>query len=459
MTSLVFTTYTGYIMEETESQVPQIPEEKTDAEFKPDKPKRSIKSIVRRGTAAAAAAFMLVSGTPDAKVPDRPTPVTASAEKSDAKLSQEIAAFEERQGNRQLTFDEARKFSGLILDQARRFDHIHKTTDEINNDVFIISEDFEDYSKKADWAFTMQGSPPEIVNQQLIIQQLRDDYPDRVFTDEQLSHIMDSMSGGSFGWVEDGKIYVSLKRLNNPGGGWGFIDEKPRLQFSDINNLVDCAPATPASFFRGTLTHETGHYSVDDNTNIKSEILKAIYQDKEDSDPETPNHKRTFTNVESNGFNVLKHYQSGDNQGMYFESYLDELAVDYLTAKGNIEIQRPFTAAYANPSDFKNFELILERAGISDEELIDMHKNSRLEELLTKLAGSATNIDLPDNRAVIEFGLDLFTQRRLVKTGNSSTYGSLDWERIKEYYPFVDTDEYDFSLSPASPDKLQGCVR
>lgn len=405
--------------------------------------------VVTLGAAGLGAVAMGVSPR-DTKAPDvfPPRPV-----------EDYLKDFESSLGDDRLIFEQASAFTQLILEQAVQLQGIPTNAQNVFQDVIILSEDFEDGRERRRWNYTQQGSPKELVDAHPIVQQLKKDYLGKEFSDELLSQIMDSMSSGAFGWVEKGKIFLSLKRVNYPDRtAFDVENEEKKSQFQDINHKVQCQKAQPAVHFRSVLTHELEHYAIDETEQIDSPVLREVYQER---DAQDSRQERQLLGIQKNGFILSSTYlQDGRKMTSTESTLLDEFVVDYLAAQASMKAHLPFTTNYANPNNYKNFQEILQRSGISDEDLRNLHRGSQLETLLIRIVQSAGGVSFANEKEMVAFGVDLFLNRKVIQQNGRSTFlPHFDWDKIKNYYGFIDSRDYNYSQPSFNPTaKLPGCI-
>lgn len=422
----------------------------------------------KRTFAATTVATGLLLGPSAPPSEQRPHITWAQQQEANVRrISHELTAFEDRMGDQKLTFTQAAEFTPLIVEQFKTFSHSSRNAEDIPQDIYIISGNFESREERNEWLEKLDSTDVEIeaIKQHRIIQQLLADYPDRTFTDEKLYEIMWNMTDPAAGWIgKDNNIYLALDTINNIDSPYGQELAQKVILYDTIGAPLLCKPVTPAALYRTVAVHELEHYDSKDTT-LPSPLIQEIYQEEENMDPFVPDdEKKQYTYAATQGFAVVTyHTERGEStvEQRGYRGFFDEIVVDYLTAKTNMRFGKPFTIAYGNPVDFKNLEQLLLYSGISDEELNTMHQASQFEELLVRLAGAATNISFQSRKDMVTFGLNLLDTPKGAKIMGSGEYIIvLDWDEISKYYPGVDVGNYAFSLNPDDVEdgELAGCI-
>lgn len=353
--------------------------------------------------------------------------------KDDVPVTREIKTFEERLDGKELTFEQAKEFVPLVAKLFSQSTASWQTPEDVINHTFVVRGDFPDssdvYNKNID-TLTLPA-----------IQQLIKDYPDLDLSKVAREELARELGeGGLLASVIEGNIFLYLDKLNKIRGD--------QQEYHEIGGGVKCNPVSPASTFRSGLLHELGHRDVKQSSlPIELEIRDFFVKGWE----KIPRMKG-FEPTEKEGFIVIAKNEKGKEISLWD---FGEFVPDYIAAKVSVRNGLPYTTiAYSNPNDLYNFQVMLRQAGISDEELIKMHQESKLKEFLIKI-GMAARADkkISDKDAV---DLALTIQEEIFST--RPTWWT---EEMKSFFPGVNTGRYWYlvdSTLPGGTRELKGCV-
>ncbi|MBI2034929.1 MAG: hypothetical protein HYT11_04320 [Candidatus Levybacteria bacterium] len=366
-----------------------------------------------------------------------------------------IRRFEQELGDRPLTFEDAKAYVPVVADLFIKNVPTDLTVHEIAQSTVIVRETPGSLEEDQAGNHEIPFSTGQVLNSRTIEQILIDypklDMPYNVaqgilrgvynndatlaFVSRQLPEVyrMCSVVCGQYESASDTQVFLFLDRVNNAANFQmpGLEEQTPLLQFNDFDHQVDCSIQQPAVGLRTTLLHEFVHFDID------------------------PVEKGAWINGDGIlGFATIS---------MFFSLHgnaLEEFVADYIPARISAANNLAFRTGYEHePHDFVNFEKILAQTGIKDEQLYRLHKSSNLLTFLNNLAENVQQPDFEGRKEFYRLGHEIFDM--LIGKGTESF--SPDWQRLKSYFPAVDTYEYQY-FAPSSTYELSagqkpGCIR
>ena len=379
-----------------------------------------ILGLTLTGSGSAPIPAQKTEGYPTHPSPTQPVETSPLPEQNPVET---IRQFIETQGDRELTFDEAK---GLTPHLAKLFGSLDTrlSAQEISNKIFILdfelTEEDRKYAKEI--GFNLDDNNLDSFNVPFF-KRIREGYPDiKPGVDIKNSTIfliykeLSRWEGKIFGLTDKESVLIFLNSTNNSGDN---------LSFKSFSDKV-CEPATPTGLFISTTLHELGHQDeLQGEKPINQTILKELLA-KDNI------HDDTKISGVNDGFWIrldLGEYESMQLWG------LDEFVIQHIANKLTVDNGLPAVSVGPNaPKDSSNFQLILDQAGISTEELLRLHRGKQLEAFLIKVAEGANGVEFNSEEEKLKFGTQLFTPLFDAKIG---------WEiPFKQYFNKIDLRGY-----------------
>ncbi|MDP2693020.1 MAG: hypothetical protein Q8O88_05265 [bacterium] len=363
-----------------------------------------------------------------------------------------LKEFESGVGDRPLTFEQMQKYLPLVARLFISESHSKRKLQDILNNTYIVRRDFSDEEEsKKEFISAFLGSP--IIESSSVINQLQLDYPNLKLSEKTAKGIVIRMGLGAVAWVdaENDKIFIVLDRINN--GDTSFkvkVSEdiqydSPLWQFNGFGNVVACERPIPAVNIRSVYLHELVHYDAEREWRKLEGVFVHAYEQAYNSDRGSAN-KASFTSGQKSNFIIDI---SSGQQSEHIETGFDELVTEYLATKMSIKHGLSYTHGYHGkhtPYELANLEEILKQANITDDELFESHRLSKIEEFLEKVAKGAKNINFVSREQMLIFGI----RRFLIWSSLPNLWGDL-----KKYYPGVDVNNYQYinpkDFKPSDP--------
>lgn len=348
-----------------------------------------------------------------------------------------IINFIEENGNRELTFEQARdivpSITRLFSNTGKRF-----TGEEMAKRLFVVESGISKADSKYVRRKGFNSTYPDANFNIPFFKALQKDYPDMNPGSDIDGKVVVSIYkllryGDTIGFTEDDLVFVFLRATNGVKRFANIVD----LQF---NNFSDrrCTEAAPSVMFISTALHELVHLN---SPMIDAPVSQAIIDNAEVLD-------LGFTPSESAKWGFALYFASHDEtEGL---NGLDEFVVQHIANKISVDNGMPIATIGINaPKDSANFQAILDQSGISMEDLEEYHRMSDLEGFLIKVAESAKGVEFNSKQEALSFGLKLFAP--LIKDYYA-------WEtRFGKYFPGVDTQYYKTNKRPNRIGAFAGC--
>lgn len=315
----------------------------------------------------------------------------------------EVQKNEEQVGDRAVTLEEARAYAPLLSNLYTEFIQPEKSSDEFIAQTFVIHP--VDYTTQDVRYRSDAGDIPELVSTPLS--------PEFVLA----SFSPPEQMGLTF---STGNMYIFLERINELHTPQQQGITSSHTQFHSFEPTTQCEQSTPITRLRQTVLHEHAHSDL----------------------------KYDNTLANTRGFRII-------NEDGKIVEYFEEFFADFTAAAISNHYDLPFNTGYGfEPSDFSNFQHVMEQSGLSLQQMATLHRNSDLFTFIKKIS---EGMQLKDssrkfNDAVYEVSEALF------KKPNHHP----DWEDIEPYFADIDSREYHYDPPvPNYPEKkepLQGCI-
>ncbi len=249
------------------------------------------------------------------------------------------------------------------------------------------------------------------------IKKLQQDYPGINLTDNEIAQLWGfSTLGLGLGltYIPTNRLYLFLENINRYN--------KVAILYKESSSQIKCELSTPFYNFTSVYLHEATHRDAKDLPPPK-ELTDAII--KRTNNKHSPQRQLGFT---ISVFDTDKRVESSD---INFE----EILADYVARKILLSHGFPFiTTSYTGPIDLVNFQAILEATSITDEQLIDLHRNGSFLEFLNAI-GAAANMS-PQMTAQTN------PIETAIKIADVLSKRPIDWTSLKVYFPNIDDTPY-----------------
>lgn len=265
------------------------------------------------------------------------------------------------------------------------------------------------------------------------LQNLQRDYP-KLEADKNLARDIAGMFP-RLGFVTEKEryIFINLGMFDNHNLP---IDFKG-VEYDKIAGNVSCSTVNAETAFRTVVLHEIGHREAQSTLLLEEElasVYKKLYGDK-------------IKVTEKRGFAIYGKDGEYDRRLPGF----DELVVEYLSSRISTRNGLDYSSSFTQPIDLHNFSILLRSSNITNEELLNMYRESKLKELLMRI-GFAAKRDITEKEA-IEIGMSISFKM------NRNERWPIPWDEIKVFFPEIDTRTYKYSeLDFAPPRSEKGCV-
>ena len=376
-------------------------------------------------------------------IPSSPTLQVDSV--AELKTTDKIINFIGENGKRDLTFEQARDIvpaiTSLFSNTGKRF-----TGEEMAKKLFVVESGISKADSKLAKRKGFSLDYPDANFKMPLFKALHEDYPDInpgsdidgkvVISIYKLLRYADTV-----GFTQDDLVFVFLRATNGVKRFANIID----LQFNDFSDKR-CTEATPSVMFISTALHELVHLN---SPIINAPVSQVMIDNSKFLD-------LGFTPSESvrNGFSLYFSSYDETEGSMDYQSAalngLDEFVVQHIANKISADNGIPIATIGINaPKDSANFQAILDQAGISLEELTELHRSSDIDGFLVKVAEGAKEMVFNTREEKIAFGLKLFAP--LI----NNYYA---WETpFGKYFPSVDTQYYRTNKRPNRIQGFAGC--
>lgn len=357
-----------------------------------------------------------------------------------------IKQFISEIGTRSPTVEETKAYFPLI---ARLYVENSRTplaAQEIVDSTFLIQRDYLNYDEA--WNSRLRANSSKVFEDPVIVQ-LQKDYPNLSISQNLASSIVKTVSfpeNEALTDFKEKKIFLIYDRDTRSYRKDGFVgrardDYYSILQYQLISPVGNCLREAPIISLGSTYLHEIVHLDATQKRQPEDRYLDFIRK------------QYVFNDIgdrqEIWGFTLLDYK---DNKIIFSAVALDELVVDYIQAKIFEKYGVPFIIEEDLSFDYSNLQKVLQQSGITFDELMRMHRESRLSDFLMKIAVSAKNIE--GNSDLFEFAADRFLLW--------DPYVS-PWLQIKPHFDNIDDQIYFYPKGSAfhsgSGNGLIGCLR
>lgn len=378
-------------------------------------------AVIVGGSAGLVAASNLLFGQTDSQPQKLPSRRVREGKEEAAEQKPEIES---------LTFERAKELVPSIANLFISSINSQQTSQDIVDHSFIVRE-------SESWKEIL-NIPDESIHELPAIQNLGRDYPELVL-DSELARDLAGMYPfiGFVSAPDSGRnIFINLIMFSSHNLPTHFKG----IEYDAISGEVKCNTIDAETAFRSVLLHEMTHRESRETLILESDVAaayKKLYGDK-------------IKLTEKRGFALLG--KEGDKGGKDRRlPGFDELVAEYISARICTRNGLEYSSTYARPVDLYNFQLMLKKAKISDQELLDMYRDSKLREFLVRI-GFAAKEGISEQEA-LGLGLDLSFKM------NANERWPVPWKEVKVFFPEIDTQPYkyselDFIFSPVQG----GCV-
>lgn len=409
------------------------------------------------GAARLAGSAVVILATPVGydflRIPNPPNPnIPAPKEESLEEIVSQIRAFEAEVGNQALTFEQARTYVPVLGKQFVKATGSPTSAEEFSNSTYVIRRRYDTPEEEVEEfkaALIDKRKPPHEVS---VVKYLIEDYPCLALSNKQAQGLVSNLRGSTFfdiptAWVAEDKVFLVLERLNNTPSSYkiGFEQgsgslgevELPAWQYQGFGAQVECRPPTPVTKFRSAFHHEVVHR--DNHTEglpLEKEVIEAYNRARASM---RMLGSRAFTTGEKSHFSTKFSYEelvSGEPE----ESFLNEFVADYIQATINAQSGLPYIVVYGEPYDFGNFGVVLHQSGISNPELYEHYRNSKVKELLLRIAQGAKNFSFTDEVDMLEFGANRLLLNRTM--GGGINFRPILWTDFAPHFDGIDLRIY-----------------
>lgn len=368
-------------------------------------------------------------------------------------VADQVRSHEATAGERIPTFEEARSYLSLIATLYAQSTKCSLSPEEILTNTYLIRRDYRDTQEAEELPKQGRNSP--------VIKALQRDYPDFDPPVGLVDEIHSGMARRGYAWTSQAyqQVFILLDRVTGDYPPTSYYGQRkatvPGFQFRSIGNVIPCETQLPLVNLRSAYSHEVNHLEgIRATKKAEGDLvgaLKRVYVTAGSTPPSGPKSEYSV-----DGFEVAETIQySPDKRALFPHPVLKEFFADYVTASIAVAQRLPFTVGYYpehNPNNLFRFRQILTQAGISDEEVMAMHRNSDLRGFLLRIAKGARDITFDTDVNALAFGIHYFIL---------PPQDSIPWGELKPYFPDLAAEEYDYNLPDVSPTPphLSGCVR
>ncbi len=391
---------------------------------------------------------------------DKPINNDPSVDLGELDVLAEIKKFETQIGDDTLSTHQVKNYYiPLVAEYFRRQINVpaigtRRTMSEILNNTFLIRRDFTTQEESEEEFMRALGGKDEDVLSAPPVRILRLDYPNLPVSAEMARAIIATMTMGALAWVDQDKVFLVLSRVNSKETSVrykGFDDserEYPIYQFQGLDYQVQCEPPKAVVKLRSVFQHELVHWECECNwQSLPQDVVEAYQRAKntplgvDGKTYELPSEYRVLLKS-GRTKNFMASFDHAAKQGSTTERGFNEFVTDYLAARMSIIDRLPYTLGYHgkhSPGDFKNFEVVLQNARISNPDLYKFYRSSQLREFLIQVAKGAKNITFANEGEMLEFTTRLFLQ-----DSDFKTY----WKYFRPYFYGINTTDYRYYVDP-----------
>lgn len=369
-------------------------------------------------------------------------------------VADQIRSYEATTGERIPTFEEAKSYLSLVAALYAQSTGSSSSLENLLANTHLIRRDYQNIEEARELPKQGRNSP--------VIEALLRDYPSFDPSDALVDEIHSGVGRMGYAWTSQRyrKIFILLDRATGNYSPTGYYGQRqipvPELQFRSINDVVPCEKRAPLVNLRSAYIHEASHQEgIMATKKAEGDLVVALKRAYTTAGIMPPSGPMSEYSVD--GFEIAETILfSPDRKSLIQHPILKEFFADYVTASIAVANNLPFTVGYYPdhyPANLWRFRQVLTQAGISDEEVMAMHRNSSLREFLLKLAKGARNVTFDTDVSALAFGIQYFIPLR---------EDTIPWKELKMYFPDLADEEYDYS-SPSnvdpSPSHILGCAR
>lgn len=355
------------------------------------------------------------------------------SEPSEAEKSlQRIKAFEDRIGMRHPTLSEAQQHLQLIAGFFTQSTNSIQPPDEITRNTILVWNEPPYIDNPADSSQISEAMGSEWFNQ------LQRDNPHSDVKDSNVRSIISFYwRGSSSGFADvDQKIVIY---------NWELRERLQKLlvkgdeinQYYGFAPQTGCGPLRPIVELRSVLMHEMSHRETPEQPKPIGIELAQSFNGQFNLFDEV-------TAAKVHGFRLSIDGILKGKPLPYHADGLEEFFAMYVPFRIESNASLPSSLGPGpTPVDIFNFAQVLKQSNIDDQQLLKLHRNSALAELLMQIARSAKNVQSTPQQ-LLDFGIWFMGE-----IGN--------WDEIQPYFPAVDNRHYQY-YGEVSGNQLRGCL-